>query len=202
VNQYVSFLEAPMHQLLTAYREKPSTFGDDFRIPESGNGLPDQLDELKVELDWLRKMQPSDLGGGVLLKLGNVDYGDPIPEKSRLQRFYYPEPCSSASVTAAGIYHTWFRDGDLDYDSSKTSRLGPPPGYVPGGPNKSYCAGQDAKAHKCASSRLEKQPAQKAYLDFNTLWDPATEHDRSWEVTEPAIYYQAAYIKLLSKFVD
>ena len=26
--------------------------------------------------------------------------------------------------------------------------------------------------------------------------------DMSWALTEPAIYYQAAYVKLLSKFVD
>jgi endoglucanase len=26
--------------------------------------------------------------------------------------------------------------------------------------------------------------------------------ENSWEITEPAIYYQASYIKLLSKFID
>ena len=40
------------------------------------------------------------------------------------------------------------------------------------------------------------QPPQKAYLDFNDGWPV-----NSWEITEPAIYYQASYIKLLSKFV-
>ena len=33
------------------------------------------------------------------------------------------------------IFHTWFRDGDPTYDDAKASRLGPAPGYVPGGPN-------------------------------------------------------------------
>ena len=89
---------------------------------------------------------------------------------------------------------------DPTYDDAKTSKLGLAPGYVPGGPSKQYCA-WDASA-KCAGSRLRKQPAQKAYLDFNTAWAPDTEHDRSWEITEPGIYYQASYVKLLSKFVD
>jgi len=40
------------------------------------------------------------------------------------------------------------------------------------------------------------QPEQKMYLDFNN--GPPED---SWTITEPAIYYQAAYIKLLSKFV-
>jgi hypothetical protein len=100
------------------------------------------------------------------------------------------------------IYHTWFRDGDPDYDDAKTSRLGPPPGYVPGGANAQYCAGQDATQNRCATSRLRKQPMQKAFLDFNTGWAPTKEHDRAWEITEPGIYYQSAYVKLLSKFVN
>ena len=40
-------------------------FGDDFGIPESGNGLPDLLDEIQVELEWLKRMQPSDLDSGM-----------------------------------------------------------------------------------------------------------------------------------------
>ncbi|HEX2874826.1 MAG TPA: glycoside hydrolase family 9 protein [Polyangiaceae bacterium] len=427
VNKYVTFARAPLHQLLTTYAARPQVFGDDFVIPESGNGVPDLLDELKVELDWLMKMQPTDLGGGVLPKVGNVDFKDPLPEKSRFPRFYYPEPCSSATITVAGvfahaalvmrqvpelktyaaelsdravkawthfqqhprkddcddmtikagdsdddltkqeqanvvaaiylfgltgesgyaevvakglaalrpmkedgwssyepeqgeallyyaalpnadaklkatildrkrstaqsaeiyslnperdlyraympdgsyhwghnmvranvgntnyemvgvlgsspqatafaeraenllhwfhginplglvyltnmssygaerslneIYHAWFRDGDPELDSAKTSRLGPPPGYVPGGPNPQYCKDQDPQQNACANSQLRKQPAQKAYLDFNTAWQPTVEHDRSWELTEPAIYYQAAYVELVSKFVE
>jgi endoglucanase len=427
VNKYVTFANAPVHQLLTAYSDRPATFGDDFGIPESGNGVPDILDELKVELDWMQRMQPADLGGGVLIKVGNVDHGDPIAEKSHLQRYYYPEPCSSSTVAAAGmfahgalvmrdvpqlkgyadglaerakrawsyfqthprkfdcddqsiksgdadknaveqeqvsvvsaiylfaltgdasyaetiaksfkttrpmqedrwsayepeqgeavlfyaalpnadaavkaaiverkvqqarsldiygwkpdldlygaymrddsfhwghnmvranigntnyelvqqklfkpaeaatfsdraegllhsfhgvnamglvyltnmypygaeksvnqIFHQWFRDGDPTYDDAQKSRLGPAPGYVPGGPNHQYCGGQEGQA-KCATSRLRKQPLQKSYLDFNTAWEPQNEHDRSWEITEPGIYYQAAYVKLVSKFVD
>lgn len=99
------------------------------------------------------------------------------------------------------IFHQWFRDGDPTYDDAQKSRLGPAPGYVPGGPNHQYCGGQEGQA-KCATSRLRKQPLQKSYLDFNTGWEPQNEHDRSWEITEPGIYYQAAYVKLVSKFVD
>jgi hypothetical protein len=99
------------------------------------------------------------------------------------------------------IFHTWFRDGDPTYDDAKRSTLGPAPGYVPGGLNHQYCEGQDPSQNGCATSRLRRQPLQKAYLDFNTGWDPQAMHDRSWEITEPAIYYQAAYVKLVSKFV-
>jgi hypothetical protein len=56
--------------------------------------------------------------------------------------------------------------------------------------------------HRCARSELSRQPPEKAYLDFNTGWQPEAEHDQSWEISEPAIYYQASYVKLVSKFVD
>lgn len=425
-DKYTTFTYSVLHQLLSAYEDNPRPFTDDYGIPESGNGLPDLIDEIKYELDFLKKMQPADLGGGALLKVGNVEYGDPIPEQSKFKRYYYPAPCSSATITVAGVFahaaltlsefealreyaedlkrralsawthyashpksdacddgtiksgdadvplpeqdaralvaavylyaltgearfdafidehkgltrpfkedrwsvyeapegdallfyttlpnanpalkkaildrklsqwasvdiygmkpekdlyraymredsyhwgsnnaranfgstnydmvqyrlvsgaeaesardraagilhsfhgvnpmqlvyltqmaaygaerscnemfHTWFRDGDPRWDSAKDSELGPAPGYVTGGPNKSYCSAE--KDHACYDSEFRKQPAQKAYLDFNTSWDPKAPYDMSWAVTEPAIYYQAAYVKLLSKFVD
>ncbi len=89
------------------------------------------------------------------------------------------------------VYHSWFKDGSA-WDNVKTSaKGGPAPGYVPGGPNKSYKPGQGA----CIMTPPCNQPPQKSYRNWNGIWP-----DASWEVTEPAIYYQAAYVKLLSKF--
>lgn len=97
----VTLTNDAVHQLLTAYQERPSAFTDDFGIPESGNGIPDVLDELLVELNWLKKMQPDDLEGGALSKLGNLEPGEPLPEESKLPRYYYPMPCSSATISLA-----------------------------------------------------------------------------------------------------
>jgi len=426
-NKYVTFSAEPVHQLLTAYEERPEAFTDDFGIPESQNGLPDLIDELLVEISWLEKMQPEDLGGGALLKLGDIDYGEPVPEQSKLARYYYPEPCSSATIVVAGefahaalvlrdfpalreraaalaeraerayayyhahpksdacddgtikagdadkplaeqdqnavvaavylyaltgkpeyddyvfehyattepfqsdqwslyrqhqgdallyythlekangaaknailqrklelsqsidifrmrpqfdlyrafmrpvtyhwgsnnqraatgntnydliqhnlakspedrqsfydraagmlhsfhgvnpmqlvyltnmyavggdacadeAFHTWFRDKDPKWDNARESELGPAPGYVTGGPNKEYCKGQP-DTHACTHSPVRDQPPGKAYVDVNTGWEPANPYDKSWEMTEPAIYYQASYVRLLSKFV-
>jgi hypothetical protein len=41
------------------------------------------------------------------------------------------------------------------------------------------------------------EPAQKAYADFSDGWPL-----NSWEVTEPSISYQTAYIRLLARFVQ
>jgi endoglucanase len=427
-NKYVTFSGEPVHQLLTAYEEHPEAFGDDFGIPESGNGIPDVIDELLIELAWLKKMQPDDLEGGALLKMGNIEHNDPVPEESNFPRFYYPEPCSSATIVlsselahaalvlrqlpafkdmaqdlmqraerawahyhahpksdscddgtikagdadkpldeqqqwavtaavylfevtgkpeyndyvsehymltepfksdqwslyrqsqgdallhyaelkhadastaraivqrkvtqsesidiyrirpqfdlyrafmrpgtyhwgsnnqrasigntnydlvqdklvkkpedvqniidrAAGMlhsfhgvnpmqlvyltnmyaiggdacademYHHWFRDKHPKWDNARTSELGPAPGYVTGGPNKDYCNGQPAE-QACSRSPIRSQPPGKAYIDSNTGWEPENPYDKTWEITEPAIYYQASYVRLLSKFVD
>lgn len=54
--------------LLLAYEKYPEQFGDDFDIPESGNGQPDVLDEVRYELEWMLKMQ-DDVSGGVYHKV-------------------------------------------------------------------------------------------------------------------------------------
>ena len=53
--------------LLMAYEYFPSKFSfDDLNILESGNSVPDILDEVRYELNWLFKMQ--DVNGGVYFK--------------------------------------------------------------------------------------------------------------------------------------
>ena len=107
------------------------------------------------------------------------------------------------------FYHSWFDNGSAKWDRVGTSLYGPPPGFVPGGPNPSYnwdgcCVtpncGSAANNAVCASENLsppQGQPKQKSYKDFNTSWPL-----NSWEVTENSCGYQVSYLKLLSKFVN
>ena len=53
--------------LLYAYQTAPQLFQDDTNIPESGNGVPDILDEARYEIEWMLKMQDS--SGGVHHKI-------------------------------------------------------------------------------------------------------------------------------------
>lgn len=86
------------------------------------------------------------------------------------------------------LYHIWFADG-TEFDNALTSAKGPAPGYVTGGPNPAFSVG--------SISPPANQPAQKSYLDFNDGWP-----NSSWEISEPAIYYQAAYLRFLAYFVE
>jgi len=106
------------------------------------------------------------------------------------------------------FYHSWFSNGSALWDRVGTSTYGPPPGFVPGGPNPSYdwdgcCPGGCGSAQNnaiCNSESIvppKNQPKQKSYKDFNTSWPL-----NSWSVTENSCGYQVSYLKLLSKFVD
>ncbi len=92
-NKYPPFNGDTLSSLLYSYTRNPKIFTDDFGIPESGNGLPDLLDELKYQFDWLLKMQDSD--GGVFIKMGNLR-----DRKGDNGRYYGPK-CTGASITFA-----------------------------------------------------------------------------------------------------
>jgi hypothetical protein len=130
---------------------------------------------------------------------------DPVPYETRaldvLHYFHGVNPFGmvylsnmsayGATRSANRIYHTWYADG-TKWEDAKTSRCGPAPGYVPGGPNI------NAAANGVPSDLVPPvgQPAQKSYRDWNSPRQAA------WAVTEPGIYYQSAYIQLLSKVVQ
>lgn len=100
---------------------------------------------------------------------------------------------SHAGVTrsAKTFYHAWFGDGTI-WDDVETSR-GPPPGFLPGGPNPTYSP--DDSYNGPPISPPMNQPTQKSYRQWNTSFP-----ENSWEITENGIYYQSAYVALASKF--
>lgn len=104
-NKYVTFTSPVIHQLLIAYQQNPNAFTDDFNLPESGNGIPDIIDEVKYEIDWIKKMQEED--GGVLIKVGTINYKRHTPKSSDPRPRYYAGACSSSTIIAAGHFaHT------------------------------------------------------------------------------------------------
>lgn len=101
-NKYVNFAFEPMMDLLLAYSENKTVWTDDFNIPESGNGIPDILDEVKYELDWLLKMQNTN--GSVLSIVGVTNFGSASPPSAdNNQRLYGPSN-TSASLTASALF--------------------------------------------------------------------------------------------------
>jgi len=98
-NKYVNFTWTTLCDLLLAYEENPTMWADNYNIPETGNGTPDLLDEIKYELDWLLKMQNSD--GSVLSVIGGGSASPPSADNA--VRRYGPAN-TSATFSAAGIF--------------------------------------------------------------------------------------------------
>lgn len=101
-NKYVNFTFEPMLDLLLAYSENPLIWGDDSGLPESGNGIPDILDEVKHELEWLRKMQNSN--GSFLSIVGVQNFASASPPSADLAQRFYGPATTSATFTAAAIF--------------------------------------------------------------------------------------------------
>jgi len=101
-NKYVNFTLAPISDLLTAYRMNPGIWPDNWNIPESGNGIPDLLDEVKWELDWLLRMQNPD--GSVLSKVGDSEHASASPPSTEHSQMFYGAESTTSTLTAAGDF--------------------------------------------------------------------------------------------------
>ncbi len=101
-NKYVNFAFETVLDLLLAYADQPTVWGDDFNLPESGNGVPDILDEIKIELDWLLKMQNSD--GSVLSIVGVTNFGTGSPPSADVNPRVYGPATTAASYTACALF--------------------------------------------------------------------------------------------------
>jgi endoglucanase len=92
-----------VQDLLLAYEDYAYT-ADDIGIPESGNGVPDLLDEARYELEWMLKMQDKE-SGGVYHKVTCAVFPETVmPEEETdqliLAPISYAATCDFAAVMA------------------------------------------------------------------------------------------------------
>lgn len=108
--KYIAPAAATVARLLNLYETASQRYADrQLNIPESGNGTPDLLDEVRYELEWMLRMQRQD--GAVYRKLSGAQWPIEAPPDRDLQkRFVYgissPETGKFAAVMAqaARIY--------------------------------------------------------------------------------------------------
>lgn len=88
--------------LLYAYEANPMAYTDNVGIPESGNGRPDLLDEVRYELEWMLKMQAPD--GGVYHKVSCATFpGYVMPEKETGQLIVTPVSTTATADFCAAM---------------------------------------------------------------------------------------------------
>ncbi len=97
--KYVVNAGVTVGTLLMSYELFPARFNsDEAGIPESGNGVPDLLDEVRYELTWMLKMQH--WGGGVYFKVTHPQFeGFVMPSADAGSRNIY-----QLSTTATGDF--------------------------------------------------------------------------------------------------
>ncbi len=91
-NKYVVNAGITVGSMLFAWEQfKDQIKNISLTMPESNNSMPDYLDELKYETDWLLTMQYPDGGGKVSHKLSTKDFGGfVLPERETDDRFFTP----------------------------------------------------------------------------------------------------------------
>ena len=102
--KYTSTAAITIGRLLSLYEQFPQSFKDaQLTIPESGNGIPDLLDEMQVGLDWMLMQQRPD--GAVYRKLSGRQWpNEKVPDEDLQPRYVYgittPETAKFAAVMA------------------------------------------------------------------------------------------------------
>lgn len=102
--KYVATAAVTIGRLLNLYELYPSQFPDrQLNIPESGNGVSDLLDEVRIEMTWLLSLQRKD--GAVYRKVSGMNWPKKVtPDQDDQPRFVFgvstPETAKFAAVAA------------------------------------------------------------------------------------------------------
>ncbi len=98
-NKYTNWTASYVVEMMKAYIEKPDAWADDYNIPESGNGIPDILDEAKWGIDHLLRLQLED---GSVLCIVSESHASP-PSAATGPSYYGPASTSATLNTAAAF---------------------------------------------------------------------------------------------------
>jgi hypothetical protein len=100
--RYVPTAASAMFILFTAFELYPQKFPDNhLNIPESGNNIPDILDELKYEADWMKQMQAPD--GGVYFRVTPATWSQGLPGEENNVLYVSGKTTQATALYAASM---------------------------------------------------------------------------------------------------
>lgn len=170
--------------LLLAYEEYPDQFTDDMGIPESGNGIPDVIDEVRYELDWMLKMQ-DEATGGVYHKVTCANFPETVmPQDETDQLILCPISTTATGDFAAVMARASriFADTNPDYaktcldaakkawtylETANSASFKNPDDIVTG----EYPDGRDADEKWWAAAELYKTTEEESYHEYMKAQD-------------------------------
>jgi len=98
-NKYTNWTANYVVDFMRAFLENPGVWGDDTNIPESGNHIPDILDEAKWGIDHLLRLQKPD--GSMLSVVGASHASPPSSAKGAT---YYGTPNTSGTLNSSAAF--------------------------------------------------------------------------------------------------
>jgi endoglucanase len=198
--KYVNAGATAISDLLWAYELFPDQFPDDhLNIPESGNGLPDLLDEVRWELDWILKMQDETSGGfyhmvqptedGTVQNAVEQRFIEDVDEESNRENV---RPTSTTASAVAALAHaaTIFETVDPDYAADLLAAAEAGWGYLIDNPDGvapirgPYRDQEDSDNRFWAASALYRATGddeyndyvKENYLEIETLFESETDN--------------------------
>ncbi|WP_162242739.1 glycoside hydrolase family 9 protein [Dyadobacter sp. Leaf189] len=182
--RYVPTAASALFTLFTAFELYPKKFPDThLNIPESGNQIPDILDEAKYELDWLKQMQAPD--GGVYFRVTPALWSTGMPEQETKTLFVSEKTTQSTAMFAAAMamayrnlknYFPAYADSCLERATKAWAFLAAhqqasAPVSVPGISAGPYPDPEDRDNRAWAAAELYKATGQAGYnTDFLNLY--------------------------------
>lgn len=173
--------------MLKGYEWFPGKYlSDNIGIPESGNGIPDLLDEVRFELEWMLTMQRDD--GGVYHKLTELNFpGFIMPQNSSALRYILPVSSTATGDFAAVLasasksfqkYDTTFANACLTASEKAWQFLDQNPTIIPSGGFKNpsgvntgeYGDGSDSDERLWASIELYEATGKSEYLQYFEIY--------------------------------
>jgi len=221
--RYVVPAAKAVADLLYAYQTAPSMFGDNIGIPESGNNIPDVLDEVRFELEWMKKMQSAN--GGVYHKVSCAVFpGYVMPEDEVAELIVTPVSSTATADFCASmaLAYEFYKSVDEEFANDCLDRaekawnwLSENPGFVFKNPEDivtgEYGDIRDSDERYWAALQMYRATGDEKYfaalssggapegLDWSTVGDYG---NIALVTNEMADKTTAAYVKALSAIKD
>jgi hypothetical protein len=206
-NKYMPTAATALWYLFTAYDIQPGHFRDNaWNIPESGNKVPDLLDEARWEVEWVARMQDSD--GGVYHKLSSEHWFSPMPDTETTPRHIYEKTTHDTALAAAIFasaarlwkpYDAALSDAWLVRARNAWAFLQAHPTATPAGGFKNpasngtgeYNDADDSDNRLWAAAELYRTTGEVAFQQYFDNWWANNSHTWGWH--EWKDFYKRAY---------
>ncbi len=176
--RYVVPAAKTVADLLYAYERTPELYGDNLGIPESGNGVPDILDETRYELEWMLKMQAE--SGGVYHKVSCATFpGYIMPQAETKELIVTPVSTTATADFCASmaLAYEFYYDIDKNFAETCLSAAEKAWSYLEANPNfifvnpsdivtGAYNDKRDTDERYWAAAQMYRATGNQTYLDY------------------------------------